>query len=115
MGKFVVTTRSNGQFQFNLLANNNEVILTSEGYITLFNCEKGINSVRVNSKIDKAFDRLVSTNGKPYFNLRAANHEVIGTSELYETIQARENGIDSVMRNAPEADVEISSDFKVPV
>ena len=32
MGKFVITKRVNGEYQFNLKAGNDEIILTSEGY-----------------------------------------------------------------------------------
>jgi uncharacterized protein YegP (UPF0339 family) len=40
------------------------------------------------------------------FNLKAANNQVIGTSESYESVAARENGIDSVKNHAQEATVE---------
>ena len=40
------------------------------------------------------------------FNLKAANHQVIGTSESYTTTAARDNGIESVKTNAPDAKVE---------
>ncbi len=40
------------------------------------------------------------------FNLKAANHQVIGTSEQYESTAARENGIESVKKNAPDANVD---------
>lgn len=105
MGKFIISRRSNLEYQFNLLADNNQVILTSEGYKTKAACEKGIDSVRNNSNTDSAFDRKVSNNGKPYFNLKATNGQVIGTSEMYESHAAMENGVASVKRNAPEADV----------
>mgnify|MGYP005664029863 CR=1 FL=1 len=39
------------------------------------------------------------------FNLRAANNQVIGTSESYESVSARENGIESMKKNGPEASV----------
>ena len=39
------------------------------------------------------------------FNLKATNGQVIGTSELYESAAARENGIESVKKNAPDAEV----------
>ena len=32
MDKFVISKRSNGNYQFNLKANNGEIILTGEGY-----------------------------------------------------------------------------------
>jgi uncharacterized protein YegP (UPF0339 family) len=103
MGKFVIKTRTNGEFQFNLKAGNGEVILTSEGYTTKAACENGIESVKKNSAEDKRFDRLESKNGKHYFNLKATNGQIIGTSEMYESKAGRDNGIESVKKNAPDA------------
>ena len=42
----------------------------------------------------------------PMFNLKAANGEVIGTSEIYSSEDACRNGIESVMKNAPIANFE---------
>ncbi len=106
MGKFVISNRIDGEFQFNLKADNGQVILTSEGYKSKVGCENGIESVRKNSANDNSFDRLRSKNDKPYFNLKAANHQIIGTSEMYESTSAMENGIASVKKNAPYAGVE---------
>lgn len=105
MGSFVISKRKNGEFQFVLKAGNGQVILASEGYTTKAACENGIESVRKNSQDDKRFDRLEAKNGKPYFNLKATNGQIIGTSEMYESVAARENGIASVAKNAPDADV----------
>lgn len=105
MGKFIISRRSNLEYQFNLLAGNHEVILTSEGYKTKSSCEKGIDSVRNNSTTDAAYERKVSSNGKRYFNLKATNGQVIGTSEMYESTSSMETGIDSVKRNAGDAEV----------
>jgi uncharacterized protein YegP (UPF0339 family) len=110
MGKFVITTRKNGEFQFNLKANNGQTILASEGYTTLAACENGIESVQKNAPDDGRYDRKTSTNGKAYFNLKAGNGQVIGTSEMYESEAGRENGIESVKANAPDATVETDSE-----
>jgi uncharacterized protein YegP (UPF0339 family) len=106
MGKFVITKRTNGEFQFNLKANNGQTILSSEGYTSKPNCENGIESVKRNSQDDSKFDRKTSSNSKPYFNLKATNGQIIGTSEMYETEASRDNGIASVKSNAPEANIE---------
>ena len=95
MGKFVINKRKNDEFQFNLKANNHQVILTSEGYTTKSNCQNGIESVRTNSKDDSKFDRRMSSNNKYYFNLKATNGQIIGTSEMYEASSGRDNGIAS--------------------
>lgn len=106
MGKFAISTRKNGEFQFNLKAGNGEVILTSEGYTTRTGCENGIASVKKNCGDDARYDRKTSSNGKHYFNLKASNGQVIGTSEMYESATSMENGIASVKKNAPKATVE---------
>ncbi|MWB93006.1 DUF1508 domain-containing protein [Flavobacterium sp. GA093] len=106
MGKFLISTRKNGEFQFNLKAGNGQVILASEGYNTKVACENGIASVKKNAPDDNRYDRKESSSGKQYFNLKASNGQIIGTSEMYESTAARENGIESVKKNAPDAIIE---------
>ena len=106
MGKFVIKTRKNGEFQFDLKAGNGQVILSSEGYTTKAACENGIESVKKNAQDDSKFDKKVSTSGKPFFNLKAGNGQIIGSSEMYESEASRDNGIDSVKKNAPDATIE---------
>lgn len=105
MGKFVVKTRSNGEYQFNLVAGNGQNILSSEGYSTKTACMNGIESVKTNSPHDERFEKLSSKNGKYYFNLKAANGQIIGSSEMYESEAGRDNGIDSVKKNAKDAGI----------
>ncbi len=106
MAKFEITKRKNDEFQFNLKAGNGQIILSSEGYTTKAACMNGIDSVKKNSDDDNRFKRLESSNGKPYFTLTSTNGQVVGTSEMYESTSARDNGIESVMKNAPDAEVE---------
>lgn len=103
MGKFVITKRSNGEYQFVLKAGNGQTILTSEGYSSKYGCENGIDSVKANAKNDSNYERKKSSNGKFYFNLKAGNGQVIGTSEMYESEAGRDGGIESVKENAPGA------------
>ena len=109
MGKFVISIRKNGEYQFNLKAGNGQTILASEGYTTKAACDNGIESVKKNSQDDARYDRKESSNGKPYFNLKATNGQIIGTSEMYESVAARENGIESVKKNAPDATIDDQS------
>lgn len=109
MGKFVIRKTETG-FKFDLKAGNGQVILTSEVYTTKAACLNGAESVKKNSQEDSRFDRLESKNGKPYFNLKATNGQIIGTSELYESVAARDNGIESVKKNAPDAAIEENLD-----
>ena len=104
-GKFEIFKDKRGEHRFRLKAGNGEIILASEGYKALSSCKKGINSVQKNASEDKRYERKESKNGKFMFNLKATNGQVIGTSEMYETSAACENGIKSVMKNAPSADI----------
>lgn len=100
MGTYVLK-KSGDQFMFNLKAGNGEVILTSERYKSKQGAENGIASVKTNSPHDKNYDRLTSSNGKPYFVLKAGNNEIIGKSEMYESAASRDNGIESCKKNGP--------------
>lgn len=106
MGKFVITKRSNGEFQFSLKSENGQTVLTSEGYITKAGCLNGIEAVKFNSQNESNYERKNSINGKYYFNLKASNGQIIGTSEMYEAITGREKGIDYVKRNGKAVTVE---------
>lgn len=109
MGKFIISQRTNNEYQFNLKAGNYQVILTSEGYSTKDACENGIESVKKNGLSDENFDRRESKNEKFYFNLKAGNGQIIGKSEMYESKAAMENGIESVKKNVVGASLEHQS------
>ena len=102
-GKFEIYKDKGGEFRFRLKAGNGQVILASEGYTAKASCVNGIESVQKNSQMDERFERKETKGGQHMFNLKASNGQVIGTSESYTTASARENGIQSVMSNAPGA------------
>ena len=104
-GKFEVKTAKNGQTHFNLLAGNGQIIMQSEMYASKASALNGIASIQKNASIDGRFNRLVAKSGKPYFVLKAGNHQVIGQSQQYESESSRDNGIESVKKNAPGATI----------
>jgi len=103
---FVIFTGNDDQFYFQLKAPNGEPILASEGYASLSGCKKGIQSVKENAPEDDRYDRKKSTGGQYYFVLIAENGQPIGRSEMYKSEQSRDNGIESVKTNAPDAPVD---------
>ncbi len=102
--KFEIKTASNGKFHFNLVAGNGEIILSSQMYETKASAENGIESVRTNGVDDSRFVRRESASGDPYFVLKAANGLEIGRSQMYKSVDGMENGIKSVVTNAPLAE-----------
>jgi uncharacterized protein len=98
-GWFELATNDKGQFSFVLKAANAEVILRSEQYESKASAEGGIASVQTNSQLEERFERKEASDGRPYFNLKAGNHQIIGTSQLYQSAASRDAGIESVKAN----------------
>ncbi len=104
-GKFELYKDKAGEFRFRLKAGNGETILASEGYKRRASANNGIESVRKNAASDARFERKETKSGGQMFNLKATNGQVIGTSETYSSASSRDNGIESVKKNAPGAKV----------
>lgn len=105
-GKFEIYQDNRGEFRFRLKASNGQTILTSEGYKAKSGCENGIASVQKNAPEDGRYESKETKSGKFMFNLKAGNNQVIGTSQSYESTSARDNGIESVKKNAPGASID---------
>ena len=104
-GKFEIYTDKAGEFRFRLKASNGQAILASEGYKDKSGCMNGIESVKKNAPDDARYERKQGASGKFMFNLKAGNHQIIGTSQSYESEASRDNGIESVKKSAPDAEV----------
>lgn len=105
-GKFeIYQSPGNNEYYFRLKAGNGENVLASEGYKQKSSAENGVESVKRNSGDEDNFEKKTSSNGKFYFNLKATNGQVIGTSQMYASESGRDNGIGAVGRAAEGADV----------
>lgn len=120
MGKFVIRTTNTG-IKFDLKAGNGEVIATSEVYKSLNSCRNGAASVKKNAPIANLedqtaeeyakekcpkFEMYIDKSGEYRFRLKATNGQTIATSEGYSAKAGCLNGIDSVKRNAPDAEID---------
>ncbi len=119
MGKFAIKTVKTG-VKFNLKANNGEIIATSEIYNSETACRNGIESVRKNAPIapienqtvegyaeekHPKFEVYLDKAGEYRFRLKARNGEIIAVGEGYKALAGCLNGIDSIKRNAPDAQI----------
>jgi uncharacterized protein YegP (UPF0339 family) len=98
---YFLLTKSGNQFKFVLKAGNHETILSSELYAAKASAVNGIASVKSNSGNDANYERKTSKDDddKAYFVLKAANGEIIGTSEMYSSTSAAGKGIESCKAN----------------
>ena len=89
------------QFHFVLKAGNGQVILSSEMYNTKAAAKNGIESVQKNCSNENLYERKTAKNGKFHFNLKSTNGQIVGSSQMYAAESGMNNGIQSVMKNAP--------------
>lgn len=119
MGKFVIR-RTNTGIKFDLKAGNGEVIATSEVYSSEDACRKGIASVQKNAPAAAVEDQTVEgfaqekhpkfkvytdKAGEFRFRLKATNGQIIAVGEGYKAKAGCLNGIASVQKNAPDAEI----------
>jgi uncharacterized protein YegP (UPF0339 family) len=106
MGKFeVYQSGAKNEFRFRLKADNGQTILSSEGYTSKASCLNGIESVRKNAADSKRFTKTKTPTNMFRFAITAANSQIIGTSQNYKSESGRDNGVESVKRNAPKAEI----------
>ena len=119
MGKFVIRETNTG-VKFDLKAGNAEVIATSEVYTTEAACKNGIASVQKNAPVANVenqtvegyaeekhpkFEVYTDKAGEYRFRLKATNGQVIAVSEGYKALAGCMNGIESVKKNAVDAEI----------
>ena len=119
MGKFAVKQVKTG-IMFNLNASNGQVIATSEVYNSDAACRKGIESVRKNAPIapienqtvegfqkekHPKFEVYTDKAGEFRFRLKATNGQIIAVGEGYKQLASCLNGIESIKKNAPDAEI----------
>ncbi|MBQ4537523.1 MAG: YegP family protein [Lachnospiraceae bacterium] len=118
MGKFVVKKTNTG-VKFDLKAANGQVIATSEVYASDAAMKNGIASVQKNAPIaavenqtvegyatekNPKFEVYEDNKGEYRFRLKATNGQIIATSEGYTTLANCLNGVESVKKNAVDAE-----------
>jgi uncharacterized protein YegP (UPF0339 family) len=111
----VYRSARDGKHYFRLKAENGETILSSQGYAQRRSALRGIRSVKSNAINASRFEQMTARDGRLYFVLRAANTQVIGTSQQYQSVDGVRTGIESVMQNAPPSDVTVLPEAEQPV
>ena len=103
MGKFLISNRRNGEFQFSLKDQNGYEILGSEGYSTKIACIAIVELIKKNCGNNAMYDCQTSADGKFYFHLRTGNGYRIATSEMFDSEKSRDNTIELIKNIAPDA------------
>ncbi len=104
-GKFEVYRDQSGEFRFRFIDMYERVLLSSESYKEKRSAFNGIASIKKNCLIPKRFVKKNSVDGKSYFVLKAANHEIIGKSNSFHEMSECDATIAKVVELAPICEV----------
>jgi len=123
MGKYVIFETSNDGYKFNLVANNNEIIGTSQVFKSLDSAKKSTESVKrfcgadIEDQTLENYEQVkypkweiyLDKAGEYRFRLCANNGENLLASEGYTTKANAKKGIESVRNNA-ESEIVVKED-----
>ena len=118
MGKFIISDAKNG-FKFNLVASNGETIASSQIYSAKATAKKGIESVIKNcsspvenqtvanfeQEKNPKFEIYKDKKGEFRFRLKSSNGQIVAVGEGYANLAGVQNGIKSIQKNAPKAQI----------
>lgn len=93
-------------FTFSFTDKDGKVLVKSENYKQKTSAKNGIESVRKNCLVDERYEMKTSTNGKFFFNVKATNGQIVGTSALFDSENDRKSAITYLKRYAPKASLE---------
>ena len=80
-----------------------KVVVKSENYKAKSSAVNGIESVKKNSQLDERYELKESKNGKFFFNVKASNGQIVGTSALFDSDAERAKAIALLKAEAPKA------------
>jgi uncharacterized protein len=96
-GYFQLSANAEGHFMFRLTNSNHQVILTSPLYDSRQAARGGIESARKNSRLATRYVRKVKDESACSFMLLSDIGQIVGTSGMYLSRDALEDGIKQVM------------------
>lgn len=99
---FEIYEGGDGDMWFRLRAANGEKLLKSEGYATETGAKEGIDDIVTWGYASDNYELLQAENGQWYFNVKAPNHEVLGTSELYQGEASAQHAMELVQEKVGE-------------
>ncbi|MCP3870661.1 MAG: YegP family protein [Gammaproteobacteria bacterium] len=96
-------SKTNEPYTFSFVDGEYRAIVRSESYREKKNALKGIASVKNNCMNNARYEMKESRNGKFFFNVKARNGQVVGTSALYESRDERRDAVERLKIGARDA------------
>lgn len=106
MGKFIITIKRNGLYQFLLMDDSGTTLLSSGGYVSKLNCTSDISSIKQNVDYKDRIELKVSKQGECYFNIIHLDGYIVAKSEMFATEEDCKNRIALIRKSAQPAKIE---------
>ncbi len=81
-------------------------LLKSQLYASKRNAMTGINAVMKNASLDRRYSLKEAKDGRWYFNLKASNGKIVGTSPMFKTKKEAQDAINLLKEKAYSASIE---------
>ncbi|MCP4445424.1 MAG: YegP family protein [Myxococcales bacterium] len=103
--RFTILEGQNGLYYFNLKAANGEIVLQSQAYGSEAAAMNATFAIVDSGALKGSYDIEKAKEGQYYFNLKAANGEIIGTSEMYYSKSNAKRAVNSVIKLLPNVNI----------
>lgn len=100
--KFEMYRGPNSLIHWKYVTANGKDIVVSKGTTIKETAYEGIRNVKENANIEQRYEKTTPAEGKFGFRLRAANHQVVAESIVFDKVEDRDEALAS-MRRAGEA------------
>jgi uncharacterized protein YegP (UPF0339 family) len=94
-----------GGHRFRLVCARGSELLTSQAYKSQKGARNGIEVARRNASLEDRFERFETDSGLPMFNLKAGNHQVVGTSIPHQSSTEMEHALATVRTASANASI----------
>lgn len=105
MGYFLLKKSPDGFYSFSLHTENDVALLDSVNFESRKEAEDAIESMRTIASFSSRYNQKHTTDNHYFFELKAANDKIMGTSKYYASQSTLELDIDTVMHLAPQANI----------
>lgn len=93
-------------FTFSFVDGSGKMLVRSENYAARKNAVNGIESVKTNCADQSRYAMEEARNGKLYFNLKAANGQIVATSAMFDSASDRDAAVQSLMSDGGSAAID---------
>lgn len=94
-----------GYYFFQLITNEDRILVSSEGYLSKTDCNLAIELFKENSIHERNYLKAIASNDGFYFFMESSRGELIGVSEIYSTNNEMDKIISLIKECAKNADL----------